>query len=369
MRRDMKMNEIELDTLIPKGGVITEVKDDLLYMTTTRTIHPDCSLSKIPINSYLCLPKPYKLPIRIDLRVMIDSPELYLLFGKGHTNFGTPWSNNRRIDDIIAPDFKPRFFHNHIPFREFVDLTVIYKHKEMQIVVNGEERYYSKKEIYMKPGFVEDTKNNELEVKISCTKGTNLLLKSIKITEDYDEVIEHEEKELPKPITRNEAVPLKEKPTFDACISLLSEELKSEIIKTNDYLLKAQPLKFKRKVEENKITYVSSEYGFSYTMFISNDSMRHSLNWYVIHNHKFKYKEKDYMLDALNLLYLKEPGFAEKMFKGLRECAAGGCMDTKNYLFLGNYKKTCNGRIEFKMCKEDFEDARSFISIVSELKI
>lgn len=74
-------------------------------------------------------------------------------------------------------------------------------------------------------------------------------------------------------------------------------------MKMDHYLLGLKALKFKRKVEENKITYVSSNYGFSYTMFISNELMRHSLNWYVIHNNKYKEKEKDYMLETIINLY------------------------------------------------------------------
>jgi hypothetical protein len=36
-------------------------------------------------------------------------------------DFGTLWSDNRRIDDIIEPNHKPRFFYNHIPMNEFAE--------------------------------------------------------------------------------------------------------------------------------------------------------------------------------------------------------------------------------------------------------
>ncbi|OPJ63785.1 hypothetical protein [Clostridium oryzae] len=118
--------------------------------------------------------------MRIDLTVKIDSPAFYLFLGNGHINFGTPWSDNRRIDDIIEPNHKNRFFHNHIPMNEFVDISVIYDFKAMQIFISGEERFYSKKEKYMK----------------------SKLLKEL-----------------------NETVKPGEKPSFENCISKLPQEL------------------------------------------------------------------------------------------------------------------------------------------------
>ena len=374
------VHNIALEAFKAEGGVQLDIKDNALQMSTTRTIKPDCRLGKIPVNSYIYLPELYHLPLRIDMTVKIDSPELILLIGNGHIDFGSEWSNNLRIDDILEPNLKTRFFDNRIPINESVDITVILKVNAMQIMVNGEDRYYSKKEPYMKSELLnnvitlnEDTTSNSeengLSIKLSCTKSTKLVLKSMIITENYEAEPLPQTNELPRAITRSEAVGIDEKPTFASCISLLPDELKNEVIKTDEFIIKLKPLKLKRKVESNKITYVASDYGFSYTMFISNDLMHHSLNWYVIHNNKYKHQEKDYMLNVLDQIDQKAPEFAQKMFRQIRECAGEGCMDTKLYKFKGNVKKTCNGRIEFKMRMEDFEDVRTFIEAVNELAI
>lgn len=365
----MKTHSISLNALLSEGGVKTELKNNLLYMITTKTIQPTCGLSQIPINSYLYLPDTYKLPLRIDLTFSIDAPELYLMLGNGHVNVGSGWSTNRRIRDILEPSTKTRFYDNRIPMNEFVTISIIYGLKAMMFLINDEVRYYSQKESYMKSELLYSAKEQGLKLRISSSKNTITVIKSITVTE-YDELeIPRYIGELPRAVTRNEAIALNEKPTFEACISLLPTYLKDEIRKTDEYIRKLKSLKLKRKVEENKITYVSSDYGFSYTMFISNDLMSHSLNWYVIHNHTYKFKEKDYMPEVLYRLKQISPEFAEKMFDQLRECASIGCMDTKIYDFNGCIKKTCNGRIEFKMCLLDFEDARTFISVVNQLEI
>ena len=62
---------------------------------------------------------------------------------------GTPWSDNRRMDDIVAPTRKTFHYHNCLNFNEFTDISISYDLKEMQIKIGGEERYYSQHERYM----------------------------------------------------------------------------------------------------------------------------------------------------------------------------------------------------------------------------
>ena len=145
----MKKTNIDLKLLLSKGHVATKTINEVLYITTTKRLSTKFENKNMSLDSYVYTPDTYRLPLRIDLSVKIDSPGLYLLLGNGHLNFGTPWSDNRRIDDIIDPNCKPRFFHNHIPMDEFVDISVIYGFTNMQILINGEERYYSEKEKYM----------------------------------------------------------------------------------------------------------------------------------------------------------------------------------------------------------------------------
>ncbi|WP_105615815.1 hypothetical protein [Vallitalea okinawensis] len=371
----MKKYNIDFDSILSKGHIVKEIKDDTLHLTTTERLATNFRTDNLDVKSYLYLSNTYKLPLRIDLRLKIDSPGFYLFFGKGHLNFGTPWSDNRRIDDIVQPNYKPRFFHNQIPINEFVNISVIYDLKAMQILINGEERFYSEKEKYMKSKLLKEENEKGFSLKLACDKRSNLVLKSLSITE-YDKTagIIHTNDNLPLPLTRNEAVELGEKPKFESCISLLPRELGNEIVKTDAFLRSLKPLKFKRQIAKhgNKITYLASDYGFSYALYPSNDIMYHSLSWYIITNSKPElwHRKKDMMEATLNKLDKTSPEFAERMFQNLRDCiACCKCIVKTPYEYKGKKKLSCHGIMDFKMCISDFEDVRTFINTVNELLI
>lgn len=371
----MKKYNIDFNSIFSKGHVIKEIKDEMLHITTTQRLSTNFNKENMTVKSFIYLSDTYKLPLRIDFTIKIDSPGFYFFLGNGHLNFGTPWSDNRRIDDIVQPNYKPRFFHNHIPIDEFVNISVIYDLKAMQILINDEERFYSEKEKYMKSELFKEHNEIGFMVKIACNKRTNLILESLSITE-YDKMAEitHTNKNLPKPITRNEAVEPEQKPKIETCISFLSNEIRSEIFRTDDFLRSLTPMTFKRKIEKygNKITYLASEFGFSYALYPSNDIMYHSLSWYIITSSKpeFWHRKADMMEATLNKLGKTSPEFAEKMFLNLRECI--GCSKCKVktlYEFKGKKKLSCHGIMEFKMCVSDFEDVRAFIYALNELLI
>ncbi len=372
----MKKTNIDLKLLLSKGHVVTKTINEALYITTPKRLSTKFENKNMSLDSYVYTPDTYRLPLRIDLSVKIDSPGLFLLLGNGHLNFGTPWSDNRRIDDIIEPNCKPRFFHNHIPMDEFVDISVIYGFTNMQILVNGEERYYSEKEKYMKSKLLKEFNHNGFELKIACTKRTDMYIKALSITE-YDELpaIVRTAIDLPKPWTSNEAIAAGQKPKFDSCISMLPSEIQDEIVSMDTFLRSLRPMKFKRQLEKygNKITYLASEYGFSYAIYPSNDVMYHSLCWYIITNSKpeFWHRKADMMEMTLNKLAETSPEFAERMFINLNECIAciSGCTVKTLYGFNGKKKLTCHGIMEFKMCVSDFKDVRIFINTVNRLLI
>lgn len=362
----MKKHEIDLRTLLSKGYVCTDMKDGMMHATVTQ---------RLTKNTYIYIPDTYKLPIHINLTIKIDSPGFYIFFGNGHVNFGTPWSDNRRIDDIIDPNSKVRFFHNHIPMNEFVNISVIYDFKAMQILINGEERFYSAKEKYMKAKLLKELNGTGFALKIACDKRVNLVIKSLTITE-YDDTVEitHADTKLPLPLTTNHAIEEGMKPQLDSCISLLPKEIKEEIIKTDYYLRSLKPMKFKRQIEKhgNKITYLASDYGFSYVLHPSNDVMYHSLSWYIITNGKPEawHRKADMMEETLNKIAETSPDFAERMFFNLTECiACSNCIVKTLYEFNGKKKITCHGRMNFKMCVSDFKDVRKFINTINELQI
>jgi hypothetical protein len=372
---EMIKHNVDLTHFLPKGQVICEYKDNMLYMTTKRAIPTQrFDAEHLSIDSYIYLPDKYKLPLRIDLEAKIDAPGLYILLGKGHINFGTLWSDNRRIDDIATPARKTIHYHNHMAMNEFTNISLSYDLKEMQIMISDEERYYSKKERYMKsPAFNEMNKDG-FGLKIACDKLVNLYIKSMSITE-YNDTCEifHSWIELPATITKNEVIASGEKPTFEYCISHLPVHIQSDIVKIDEYLRSLRPLKFKRQIEKNgnKITYVASDYGFSYAIYLSDDIFDHSLQWYIITNGKPEtwHRKADMMEETLNRLVHTAPDFAERMFFNLDDCVNchKNCLAKTQYQLHDKHKTVCHGKLKFKMSSSGFEDVSAFIEEINQL--
>ncbi len=369
----MSVHNIELTHFIPKGQVICEYMDNRLFMKTNKSIPTErFDAEYLSINSYIYLPDRYKLPLRIHMRVKIDAPGLYLLFGKGHVNFGTLWSDNRRLDDIVAPARRTMFYHNDMKLNQYVDISVIYDIKEMQILIDGEERYYSTKEKYMRSNVFQEMNENGFEVKITCDKLVNLWIESFTITEFTDTCgIVPSGKELPVAIKKNNAIAQGEKPDFEKCISLLPKDIQCEIVQINDYLRSLKPLKFQRQMEKNgnKITYVASEYGVSYAIHLSNDRFGHSLQWYLLTNGKPEtwHRKADRMEDTLRSLAQRSPDFAERMFYCMEDCVGcySNCLSRTKYRFGEKQKYVCHGKLKFKMSASGFEDVRIFVDEIN----
>lgn len=291
--------------------------------------------------------------------------------GKGHINFGTLWSDNRRIDDIATPARKTIHYHNHIDMNESTCISLLYDLKEMQIMIDGEERYYSKKERYMKSPVFNEMNEEGFELKIACDKLANLCIKSVSITEYNDTCgIFHAGVKLPVAITKNEVIAPGEKPVFEKCISLLPAYIQSEVVKTDEYL---KSLKFRRQVEKNgnKITYVASKYWLSYAIYLSNDVFDHSLQWYIITNGKPEtwHRKADMMEETLNRLDNISPDFTERMFYNLDDCVGcyENCLAKTEYRLREKHKMVCHGKLKFRMSASGFEDVRAFIEEIKHL--
>lgn len=372
----MTVHTINLSHFIPKGQAVCKVENNLLQMTTNCAIPTqrfDCE--HLSIASYIQLPEKFKLPLRIDITAKIDAPGLYVLFGKGHVNFGTLCFDNRRIDDIVSPARKPIYFHNDIPFNEFTELSLLYDLKEMQILINSEERYYSTGERYMKSREFPELNRDGFELKIACDKLSNLTIQSITVTEFTDTCeIVHSEAGLPAAHTKNEAVTPGEKPTFEKCISRLPMNIQNEIIKMDEYLKSLKLFKFKRQIEKNgnKITYVASDDGFSYAIYLSNHLFDHSLQWYLITKGKPEtwHRKDDRMEETLNRLMRKDPGFTQRMFFSLDDCVGcyKYCLARTRYQLANQKKAVCHGKLKFTMNPSGFADVRTFIEEVKALK-
>ena len=129
----------------------------------------------------------------------------------------------------------------------------------MQILIDGEERYYSKKERYMKARTLHDLNETGFELKIACDKLVNLLIKSVSVTEYRESCGIIPSGELLEAVTKNIELASGEKPDFEKCISFLPEVIQNEIVRTDEFLRAQKILKFRRQIEKNgnKITYVA----------------------------------------------------------------------------------------------------------------
>lgn len=368
-------HNIPLKSIQSKGKVHMDLLEDGLHVTLTERLATDFRNKDMDIKSYIHTDNNYRLPLQIDLCLAIDSPGAYLLFGKGHISFGTVWSDNRRIDDIVKPTYKPRFFHNHIPIGEFVNISIVYDINAMQIIINGEERYYSENERYMITNSLRAFNETGSDIRIACDKHTTIVLKSLAITE-YDGAIGAVQinETLPSPIIKNEAYKVGDKPKFNSCLSLLPENIRNKIIDIDNFLLGLKPMKFSRKIDKlgNKITYIDCKHGFSYSMYLSNDMMYHSLSWYIMTNCKPEdWCRKDDMMES-TLAEIDEINheLAKRLFSNLRECIAcclERCKVKTLYEYQGKKKLTCHGIMEFRMKEQDFDDVKYFIDTINKV--
>ena len=363
--------EIDLKSIVSQGDVVKKLtKEDLQFTTTSRL---STRFNKnMPLESYITTNKLYKLPLQINITLKIDSSGFYLMLGNGHLSFGTPWQDNRRVSDIVEPKYKPKFFDNYIPINEFVNISVYYGLKEMQIKVNNEVRYYSKKERYMKSKFFNELNLKGLKLKLTCDKRSTTHIKTLNITELKEDKHIEQVDNLPPAVTVNQAVKDIIKPSLKECISLLPIHIQNKIIEIDSFLLSLKPLKFKRKVvKQGKITYIATKHGFSYSIYPSNDIMHHSLNWYIITNRKPEQwrRKADLMETTLRKLNEKSTELANRMFLNLRECILcnNHCAVKTLYQFEGVSKLTCHGIMDLKMFESDFDDAISFMDTVNNI--
>jgi hypothetical protein len=176
-------HRIERSALRAAGAVELAAQDDGFAFTTTRRIPTDFCREHLRVQHLVNLPDVYRLPLRIDLSVCIDEPGFYVLLGDGHVNFGTPWNDNRRLDDIVEPRRNTFFFHNHMPMGQFVDIAIVYDLKAMQVLVDGEERYFSTKERYMKSKALPDRNAEGFTLALACDKGVHARVRSLRVTE------------------------------------------------------------------------------------------------------------------------------------------------------------------------------------------
>jgi hypothetical protein len=366
----MNEHKINLTKLQPYGQTVSEIKDDIFYLSSAK--EQPFNVCGDMRHYYAEVPGCYHLPLKIDITARIDAPALYVVFGAGSITFG---NRAGRIDDICGPHSgKKIFFSSYLSMNEFFRITIIYDFKEMQILVNGEERYYSTNEKYMKTKVFAAMNNDGFPLKISCDNRVAVQIQRITVTE-YDKSAEiiHDVSAKAEPI---KFFTLIDKPTFESCIAELPDALRSAVVDIDAWIRTLRPMKFKRQIDKNgeKITYVASEQGFSYQVYISGGVLRHTAWWYILTqgNPETWHRKADNMENTLNYLSETDPDFACKMFNNLYKCAGSygsGCLGKTPYTY-GNHKIiSCHGKLNFTMNLSEFDDVKHFINAVNDITI
>lgn len=374
----MKRHDVSLENIKTHGKVNAEYVDHILHVTThlqNNRFH----VSEMPLVSYICIPGKFKLPLKIDIRVKMDSPSMYVVLGKGHLTFGTSFLDNRRIGDIIEPDIKKTSaFDNSMEANIPYDISIMYGLKFLQVNINGKERYFSKKEKYIKSPLLNQLNQEGFELKIAGSKQNCLSISSIVVTEfDCDELSN------PHPIENTEnyakinlSVDKTAKSDFEECISKLSEELQTETRELNQYLLGNKMLKIKRKIEGTseacKISYVSS-HGFTYGIHISDSIADHFFWWYMVSNNRYQDKymgrKNDFTIETLNKVKDVSPDIADQLFSYYDECFGCNinCSARTVYEFAGNKKTVCHGKMIMTMKIETFKNLHFLFQALTDI--
>ncbi len=365
----MTRTNIEPSSLVPVGETACEVVDGILQATTTRAIHDvGYNIRRDLISSFLSAPGRYRLPMRIDMRISIDVPEMLLLVGDGHVSFGSPWMENRRIEDIAEPAGKPRLFDNAIRFGAFADISVFYGKRDMRIWIDGEERYASTRERYMRS----DASESGFAIGFTCTKRADMKIRSLAVTEYGDDAPDFNGTK-PACAPRRPDAQEARKPTFESCIEALPPVIRSEIERTEGFLKSLHSLKFKRAIEKhgNKITYVESQRGVSYALYLSGSVMHHSIQFYIVTNGSPEnwHQKSNPMEKLLVAIGTNSPELADRIFANLNECIGcrAHCLAKTSYSYRSRTKLTCHGHVFFKMCPSDFQDVRDFFAHLNRL--
>jgi hypothetical protein len=361
---ETKIVQVDLHSLESVGRVISDDQSNGLFISASNQNGRFHQFEQ-PIDSYVKLPGRYKLPLQITMTVKVSIPGLYLVLGNGHTSFGT-LKDNRSLGDLLSPDCsKPKSFKNSIKLGQNTNITIIYGLQFMQIVIDGETRYLSKKENYMRHDEFAEINKAGFEIKLASDKQAKILINEMSILEyDHDpDIIPYENTIVPAILANSKDV----KVDFEECISCLSKEIQDELHKTDQYLLSEKALNVKRKIEGDhlgcKITYVSS-LGFSYSLSISEDLMDHFFWWYMVSNYKYENKymgrKNDLTDETLKYVHNESPEIALRLVSYFDHCCgcSTDCHTKTIYEHDGRKYPVCHGKMIMNMDTQTFSDMR-----------
>lgn len=371
----MKVSSIDLNKLDVKGKVKTTPTDNGIDVWTTHSItsiafnlKEDCFKKHM-----ISFPNKCCIPFRLDMTVKLDFPSLIVLLGDGHITFAS--TDNRKLEDIVKPSGKPNqdnyLYNNQMPLGEFTDISITYNFDEMQILIGGEERFYSLKLPYMKAKDLIDRNTEGFGIGLAISKLSTLSIKSITVIE-FDQNIPVNRGsfiETPTPKLDSEHT----KPTFETIISGLHQDYRSELIELDKFLKSLQPLKFKRQIDKSgKITYLASNFGISYIIQVFDNQLSHNFGWYIVTNGKPEtwHRKADYMEELLAYIAQSDSKLAERIFYALNDCVfcyGSRCLAKTLYEFNGQKRLACHGRVLLRICHDDFLDVREFFRYLNGL--
>ena len=365
------IKDIPLKSLIPHGKITTKLKVDALEFTP-KIRSSNFVDSRTP---GLILPEKAKLPFRLDLSVKLDDMGFRVIVGKGLIPFTAGW-NFRGIENIVdegPKSWKIRTFDASLELNKTTDISITYDYEFMMIEINGDTRFLSKKERYMKSPLLRDANDKGFEIKITTEKFSTAVLNSLSITQYTDDEIATLRSQIKDRDEIYQSIPgtvEKGKESFDECIASLSDIVQREIKQTNDHLLDMKSLKIKRSIEGThkgcRIKYNSPTYGFGYHIIVSNSWASHFF-WFSMHfNHRygaFGARKCDYTEEMLNKIAEKSPETAAKIFDYYGECGICVHADRSSvcptvYEHRGIKKTTCHGQMKMNMKPETFQDIR-----------
>ena len=364
----MPITQIDFSSCQTTNDVIADNRSDGLFLSATRSTRLS-STSKKFLSSCITMPKKFGLPLKICMTINMPQPGLHLLLGEGHISFGT-MSDNRSLGDIVEPDNKPKYFNNRTDLSKDIEITILYGLKFMQIVMDGETRFYSKKEKYMRSGLFTDMNNAGFELRLGTDKFAEVIIKNMTV-EEYD--VEPDAIPINNEISEARLYYIRKgvKASLEECISLLASALQEEITKTDQFLLALKELKIKRKIEGDqlgcKITYISSVHGFSYALRINEHLMHHSYWWYMVSSYryegKFMGRKNDLTNPTLKRVYEQSPEVADRLVSYYGKCS--GCSQScavKTVYELNDRKfVSCHGQMTMNMNWQTFSDFRFMI--------
>lgn len=377
------MPDIDFNTLIPHGRVVKNESSEELVVSSASSVTSYLYnlVGESYKHHYLELKDRYHVPFSIEMTVTLDNPSFILLIGGGHISFGSP-RNSHKIEDIAKPTGKPAqdgwLYNDSFPMNREVTLKVTYNKKDMQIEIDGEERFYSQKLPYMKKANLEELNDAGIRLGIVVQKGVQLCIKKMSVTEyEEDTLLIHNpdwsvaiQAELDA--QRNNTN--KEKATYESVKAKLPIEFQEDLDKADMFCRSMKTMKMKRVVDKSgeKITYSAPDYGISYVFHIFDHQWSANFSWYIVTAGTADtwHRKADYMDEALIETAKYDKPLAERIFNLMNDCVCcypNGCLASTLYQYDGRKRLVCHGIVLLRQKHEDFNDTLEFFKYTDQL--